>query len=221
MFQEDDGIFGIQTCGRCSWSGSININTEELEGITIVFDIIKHDLSAVYEHPNAKLNLEMAFGFLICSLKWSSAPIFPLKKGQEDRKTCVWLSSLSPVPPTSGDRCCVTILKHSNAFTNKERERESRNQPKIPSFCISCLFLLGALKLRNNTNKEDPKMGLPTTSKIVEKLNLAPNPEGGLYSETFRDSSVILSTSQLPPECKFIFLSISTLFVWFSCFSLL
>ncbi|OWM77332.1 uncharacterized protein LOC116188493 [Punica granatum] len=45
-------------------------------------------------------------------------------------------------------------------------------------------------------------MSLATTSKLVEKLNLTPHPEGGFYSETFRDNSIILSTSQLPPEYK-------------------
>ncbi|KAL3625289.1 hypothetical protein CASFOL_030743 [Castilleja foliolosa] len=41
-----------------------------------------------------------------------------------------------------------------------------------------------------------------TTSKIVAKLNLKPHPEGGFYSETFRDDSVILSKSLLPPQYK-------------------
>ncbi|KAK4761706.1 hypothetical protein SAY87_029590 [Trapa incisa] len=45
-------------------------------------------------------------------------------------------------------------------------------------------------------------MSPPTTSKIVEKLNLTPHPEGGFYSETLRDSSVVLSTSQLPSRYK-------------------
>ncbi|GFP79452.1 hypothetical protein PHJA_000088700 [Phtheirospermum japonicum] len=39
-------------------------------------------------------------------------------------------------------------------------------------------------------------------SKIVAKLNLKPHPEGGFYSETFRDASVILSKSHLPPQYK-------------------
>lgn len=43
----------------------------------------------------------------------------------------------------------------------------------------------------------------PTASKIVAKLNLKPHPEGGFYSETFRDNSVILSRSHLPSTCKF------------------
>ncbi|XP_030538457.1 uncharacterized protein LOC115746707 [Rhodamnia argentea] len=45
-------------------------------------------------------------------------------------------------------------------------------------------------------------MDSATTSWIVEKLKLTPNPEGGLYSETFRDTSVLLSRSQLPPRYK-------------------
>ncbi|CAA3017869.1 Hypothetical predicted protein [Olea europaea subsp. europaea] len=41
-----------------------------------------------------------------------------------------------------------------------------------------------------------------TKSEIVAKLNLKPHPEGGFYTETFRDSSVILSKSHLPPQYK-------------------
>ncbi|KAB1209413.1 hypothetical protein CJ030_MR6G006205 [Morella rubra] len=41
-----------------------------------------------------------------------------------------------------------------------------------------------------------------SASEIVAKLNLTPNPEGGFYSETFRDNSIVLSKSQLPPEYK-------------------
>lgn len=43
---------------------------------------------------------------------------------------------------------------------------------------------------------------MATTSKIVAKLNLKPHPEGGFYSETMRDTSIILSKSQLPSRCK-------------------
>lgn len=45
-------------------------------------------------------------------------------------------------------------------------------------------------------------MDSATTSRIVEKLKLTPHPEGGFYSETFRDTSVLLSRSQLPPQYK-------------------
>ncbi|KAL1825336.1 hypothetical protein ACET3Z_012114 [Daucus carota] len=41
-----------------------------------------------------------------------------------------------------------------------------------------------------------------TTSQIIEKFNLKANPEGGFYTETFRDKSLILSTSQLPSQYK-------------------
>ncbi|KAL5783631.1 hypothetical protein ACOSP7_008660 [Xanthoceras sorbifolium] len=41
-----------------------------------------------------------------------------------------------------------------------------------------------------------------TASEIAAKLNLKPHPEGGFYSETFRDTSVILSKSQLPSQYK-------------------
>ncbi|KAL2480268.1 RmlC-like jelly roll fold [Abeliophyllum distichum] len=41
-----------------------------------------------------------------------------------------------------------------------------------------------------------------TKSQIVAKLNLKPHPEGGYYSETFRDSSIILSKSHLPAQYK-------------------
>lgn len=43
---------------------------------------------------------------------------------------------------------------------------------------------------------------MASASEIVAKLNLLPHPEGGFYSETFRDASIVLSTSQLPPEYK-------------------
>ncbi|KZV15107.1 hypothetical protein F511_37010 [Dorcoceras hygrometricum] len=47
-------------------------------------------------------------------------------------------------------------------------------------------------------------MNSPTasTSEIVAKLNLKPHPEGGFFSETFRDSSIILSRSHLPSQYK-------------------
>ncbi|KAI4344627.1 hypothetical protein L6164_011831 [Bauhinia variegata] len=41
-----------------------------------------------------------------------------------------------------------------------------------------------------------------TSSEVIAKLNLQPNPEGGYYVETFRDDSVHLEKSQLPPEYK-------------------
>ncbi|GMY36480.1 hypothetical protein FCV25MIE_31722 [Fagus crenata] len=43
---------------------------------------------------------------------------------------------------------------------------------------------------------------MASASEIVAKLNLAAHPEGGFYSETFRDHSILLSKSQLPPEYK-------------------
>ncbi|CAK9328169.1 unnamed protein product [Citrullus colocynthis] len=43
---------------------------------------------------------------------------------------------------------------------------------------------------------------MATASEIVAKLNLKPHPEGGFYSETFRDNSIHLSKSHLPPEYK-------------------
>ncbi|PIA43286.1 hypothetical protein AQUCO_02000604v1 [Aquilegia coerulea] len=39
-------------------------------------------------------------------------------------------------------------------------------------------------------------------SEIAAHLNLKPHPEGGFYSETFRDSSITLLKSQLPPQYK-------------------
>ncbi|KAJ1418803.1 Ubiquinone biosynthesis protein COQ9 [Sesbania bispinosa] len=41
-----------------------------------------------------------------------------------------------------------------------------------------------------------------SASEIAGKLNLQPHPEGGFYAETFRDHSVHLSKSHLPPEYK-------------------
>ncbi|RWW13618.1 hypothetical protein GW17_00022652 [Ensete ventricosum] len=49
----------------------------------------------------------------------------------------------------------------------------------------------------------DPGMGSSkTASEIAEMLDLKPHPEGGFYSETFRDFSITLVKSQLPPHCK-------------------
>ncbi|KAH7851466.1 hypothetical protein Vadar_012018 [Vaccinium darrowii] len=45
-------------------------------------------------------------------------------------------------------------------------------------------------------------MASASASQIVEKLNLKSHPEGGFFSETLRDTSVLLSKSQLPPEYK-------------------
>ncbi|KAL2229165.1 uncharacterized protein LOC105161942 [Sesamum indicum] len=42
----------------------------------------------------------------------------------------------------------------------------------------------------------------PTKSEIVAKLNLKPHPEGGFYCETFRDNTIVLSKSHLPPQYK-------------------
>ncbi|KAI5674229.1 hypothetical protein M9H77_14593 [Catharanthus roseus] len=42
---------------------------------------------------------------------------------------------------------------------------------------------------------------MATSSKIVEKLNLKSHPEGGFYAETLRDTSIVLSKSQLPSHC--------------------
>ncbi|RWW79361.1 hypothetical protein BHE74_00012363 [Ensete ventricosum] len=47
----------------------------------------------------------------------------------------------------------------------------------------------------------DPGMGSSkTASEIAEMLDLKPHPEGGFYSETFRDFSITLVKSQLPPH---------------------
>lgn len=43
---------------------------------------------------------------------------------------------------------------------------------------------------------------MATSSEIVKKLNLQAHVEGGFYYETFRDHSVYLSKSQLPPQYK-------------------
>ncbi|KAL5698601.1 hypothetical protein ACHQM5_029618 [Ranunculus cassubicifolius] len=40
------------------------------------------------------------------------------------------------------------------------------------------------------------------SSEVVALLNLKPHPEGGFFSETFRDDSITLSKSHLPPQYK-------------------
>ncbi|KAM5547171.1 hypothetical protein ABKV19_001596 [Rosa sericea] len=42
----------------------------------------------------------------------------------------------------------------------------------------------------------------PTATQIVEKLKLNPHVEGGFFSETFRDTSILLPLCQLPPDYK-------------------
>eukprot|EP00897_Mesotaenium_endlicherianum_P000180 jgi/Mesen1/10162/ME000076S09671 len=41
-----------------------------------------------------------------------------------------------------------------------------------------------------------------TMDEVAKLLNLLPHPEGGFYSENFRDTSVQLTTDQLPPQYK-------------------
>ncbi|XP_057969611.1 uncharacterized protein LOC131158776 [Malania oleifera] len=43
---------------------------------------------------------------------------------------------------------------------------------------------------------------MATAAEIAAKLNLKPHVEGGFYAETLRDTSVLLSKSQLPPQYK-------------------
>lgn len=50
--------------------------------------------------------------------------------------------------------------------------------------------------------KEETEGMSVSASEIAAKLNLQPHPEGGFYAETFRDHSVHLSKSHLPPEYK-------------------
>lgn len=45
---------------------------------------------------------------------------------------------------------------------------------------------------------------MATASEIAKKLKMTPHPEGGFYIETFRDTSVLLSKSQLPSQCNFL-----------------
>ncbi|KAL6226814.1 hypothetical protein ACLB2K_000774 [Fragaria x ananassa] len=45
-------------------------------------------------------------------------------------------------------------------------------------------------------------MGAPTAAQIVENLKLNPHQEGGFFSETFRDTSIVLPLCQLPPDYK-------------------
>ncbi|XP_076905835.1 uncharacterized protein LOC143561725 [Bidens hawaiensis] len=62
-----------------------------------------------------------------------------------------------------------------------------------------CVFLVVYFINGIQSNDHHNKL---TTSEIIAKLNLAPNPEGGFFIETFRDTSINLSTSQLPSRFK-------------------
>ncbi|KAI9191633.1 hypothetical protein LWI28_011198 [Acer negundo] len=55
--------------------------------------------------------------------------------------------------------------------------------------------LQGLVETRGNSK-------MVKATEIAAKLNLKPHPEGGFYSETFRDTSVLLSKSQLPSQYK-------------------
>jgi hypothetical protein len=48
---------------------------------------------------------------------------------------------------------------------------------------------------------EEMGSGDMTATEVAAMLDLKPHPEGGYYAETFRDSSVSLTTDQLPPQC--------------------
>lgn len=66
--------------------------------------------------------------------------------------------------------------------------------------------------------KKKKKKRMVSASEIATKFNLASHPEGGFFSETFRDSSVMLSTSQLPPQCKhFVYMPYLFFFFTFDC----
>lgn len=43
-----------------------------------------------------------------------------------------------------------------------------------------------------------------TATEVAALLDLKPHPEGGFYTETFRDGSITLTTSQLPPHCTYM-----------------
>ncbi|XP_076927371.1 uncharacterized protein LOC143590907 [Bidens hawaiensis] len=62
-----------------------------------------------------------------------------------------------------------------------------------------CVFLVVYFINGIQSNDHHNKL---TTSEIIAKLSLAPNPEGGFFTETFRDTSINLSTSQLPSRFK-------------------
>jgi predicted cupin superfamily sugar epimerase len=50
--------------------------------------------------------------------------------------------------------------------------------------------------------KEAEMVPTKKASEVVALLDLKPHVEGGFYAETFRDSSISLSTHQLPPQYK-------------------
>lgn len=57
--------------------------------------------------------------------------------------------------------------------------------------------------MRNPAQVDSVEMGSceMTATEVAALLDLKPHPEGGYYAETFRDSSVSLTTAQLPPQC--------------------
>jgi predicted cupin superfamily sugar epimerase len=53
-----------------------------------------------------------------------------------------------------------------------------------------------------------------TATEVAALLDLKPHPEGGFYNETFRDGSITLSTSQLPPQCTYAARAVASRIVW-------
>jgi predicted cupin superfamily sugar epimerase len=53
-----------------------------------------------------------------------------------------------------------------------------------------------------------------TATEVAALLDLKPHPEGGFYNETFRDGSITLSTSQLPPQCTYAARAVPCRIVW-------
>ncbi|CAA7401226.1 unnamed protein product [Spirodela intermedia] len=51
-------------------------------------------------------------------------------------------------------------------------------------------------------SNQEEKMPHGSASQIAAMLDLKAHPEGGFYSETFRDNSIVLAKSQLPPQYK-------------------
>ncbi|XXG53451.1 hypothetical protein AAC387_Pa03g1538 [Persea americana] len=59
-----------------------------------------------------------------------------------------------------------------------------------------------ASKGERRKRRKEMASSTPKASEVVSSLNLKAHPEGGFYSETFRDSSITLFRSQLPSQYK-------------------
>ncbi|KAK9989862.1 hypothetical protein SO802_030101 [Lithocarpus litseifolius] len=117
-----------------------------------------------------------------------------------ERKYSVWI----------GGSILASLSTFQQMWITKEdyMESERMRKGKYRIVTLRTRGLHGFLKVyifiisKSAIKAKQRKANMGSASEIVAKLNLAAHPEGGFYSETFRDNSIVLSKSQLPPQYK-------------------